>query len=87
MTKLSERKTKLQFQTDAEIRYRGKMRAVIVEVESTGFTGCVRLAGTRVRYPFSWAGLFTHAAEIFARSERERRKEERKQRREQRRMR
>jgi hypothetical protein len=30
MTKLATRKTKLQFTTGAEVRYRGKMRAVIV---------------------------------------------------------
>jgi hypothetical protein len=80
MTKLSQRKTKLQFTTDAEVRYRGKLRAVVVEVEN-GFTATVRLAGTRQRYPFSWHGLFTHAAELFARSERERRKQERQERR------
>lgn len=82
MTRLSERKTRLCFTTDAEIRYRGKMRAVIVEVEN-GFIATVRLAGTRQRYPFSWHGLFTHAADLFARSERERRRQERLDRRKQ----
>jgi len=76
MTRLSERKTKLSFTTDAEVRYKGKLRAVVVEVEN-GFHATVRLAGTRQRYPFSWHGLFTHAADLFARSERERRKQER----------
>jgi len=76
MTRLSQRKTKLQFTTDAEVRYRGKMREVIVEVDN-GFTASVRLKGTRLRYPFSWHGLHDWAAELFARNERERRKAER----------
>lgn len=73
MTKLSKRKTKLSFTTDAEIRYRGKLRAVVVEVEN-GYHATVRLAGTRQRYGFSWHGLFDHAAEMFANSERMRRR-------------
>jgi hypothetical protein len=76
MTKLSERKTRLCFTTDAEVRYRGKLRAVIVEVEN-GFHANVRLAGTRQRYPFSWEGLYQRAAELFARAERERRRQDR----------
>jgi len=76
VTKLSQRKTRLQFTTDAEVRYRGKLRAVVVEVEN-GFTATVRLAGTRQRYPFSWHGLHDWAADLFARQERERRKKER----------
>jgi Fic family protein len=80
MTKLSERKTKLSFTTGAEIRYRGKLRAVVVEVENA-FTANVRLAGTRQRYPFSWHGLHDWAAELYARSERDRKKKERLERR------
>jgi hypothetical protein len=80
MTRLSERKTKLQFVTDAEVRYRGRLRAVVVEVDN-GFTASVRLAGTRQKYPFSWHGLFDHAAELFAESERARRKQARAERR------
>jgi hypothetical protein len=80
MTKLSERKTRLSFTTDAEVRYRGKLRAIIVEVDNP-FSGSIRLAGTRQRYPFSWHGLHDYAAEMFARSERERRKKERAERR------
>lgn len=80
MTRLSERKTKLQFTTDAEVRYRGKLRAVIVEVQN-GYTATVRLAGTRLRYEFSWHGLHDWAADLYARRERERRKKEREERR------
>jgi hypothetical protein len=77
--KLSERKSRLAFTTDAEVRYRGKLRNVVVEVEN-GFTATVRLAGTRQRYPFSWHGLHDYAAELFARSERDRKKKERAER-------
>lgn len=80
MTRLSERKTKLAFTTDAEIRYKGKLRAVVVEVDN-GFHASVRLQGTRQRYPFSWHGLHDWAAENFAKAERDRRKKERAERR------
>lgn len=80
MTKLSDRKSKLRFETDAEVRYRGKMRAVIVEVQN-GLSASVRLAGTRQRYEFSWHGLHDYAAELFARQQREQRKKDRADRR------
>lgn len=80
MTRISERKTKLQFTTDAEVRYRGKLRAVVVEVQN-GYFATVRLAGTRQRYEFSWHGLHDWAADLHARRERERRKKERDERR------
>lgn len=79
MTKLADRKTRLSFTTGAEKRYRGKMRAIIVEVENE-FTATVRLAGTRQRYPFSFEGVFVSAADRFARSERDRKKKERAER-------
>lgn len=78
MTRLSMRKTRLQFMTSALIRYRGKNRPVIVEAGELVST--VRLAGTRQRYYFTWQGVFEHAAELFVRMERERRRQERKQR-------
>ena len=73
MTKLSSRKTKLQFVTDAEVRYRGKLRPVVIEVEN-GFHASTRLAGTRQRYGFSFEWLFKHAADLFAQQERMRRR-------------
>jgi hypothetical protein len=76
MTKLSQRKTKLSFASDEERHYRGRLRAVVIEVEN-GFTATVRLAGTRMRYPFSWGEVFDHAAERYAGRERERGKKER----------
>ena len=80
MTKLSERKTRLAFTTDAEVRYRGKLRPVVIEVQN-GFTASVRLQGTRQRYEFSWHGLHDWAAELHARREREQRKKDRELRR------
>lgn len=77
--KLSQRKSRLAFTTDAEVRYRGKMRNVVIEVEN-GFTATVRLAGTRQRYPFSWHWLHDQAADLFARQERDRKKKERAER-------
>lgn len=80
MTRLSQRKTKLHFTTDAEVRYRGKLRPVVIEVLN-GFMAAVRLQGTRQRYEFSWRGLHDWAADLHVRRERERRKQEREQRR------
>ena len=78
--KLSQRKSRLAFTTDAEVRYRGKFRAVVIEVDNP-FTASVRLAGTRQRYPFSWHWLHDQAADLFARTERDRKKKERAERR------
>lgn len=88
MTKVSTRKTRLTFETDAEIRMGGrekkkyvqKMRPIIIEVNN-GYVGTVRLKGTRIRYEFSWHGLHDFAAELHARREKARRKKEREERR------
>jgi hypothetical protein len=80
VTRLSERKTKLQFTTDAEVRYRGKMRAIVIEVNG-GYWFSVRLQGTRQRYELSWMQVFEASADLFARRERDRRKKERMERR------
>lgn len=80
MTHLSQRKTRLQFTTGAEVRYRGKLRAVVVEVNNE-HTASVRLQGTRQRYEFSWHWLHDMAADLYARRERDRRKKEREERR------
>lgn len=76
MTKLATRKTRLSFTTGAEIRYRGKMRAVVIEVDNP-FIASVRLSGTRQRYQFSWHWLHDAAADLFSRAERDRKKKER----------
>jgi hypothetical protein len=74
MTKVSKRKTRLSFETDAEMRGWGShtvekktlrrpvMRPIIIEVDN-GFHGCVRLKGTRQTFDFSWEGLFLWAVE------------------------
>lgn len=79
MTKLSERKTRLNFTTDAEVRYRGRLRPVIIEVHN-GFTAAVRVLGTRQRYEFSWAGLHDWAAKLHAEKQRALRRQLRKNR-------
>jgi len=81
MTKISARKTRLSFETDAEIRAWGTvgkrrrpvMRPVIVSVDN-GFVGTARLKGTRRTFPFSWEGLFLWAIEQKVAKERAERK-------------
>jgi hypothetical protein len=70
MTKVSKRKTRLSFETDAEIRAwgtKGKrhcpiMRSIVIDA-SNGFIGSIRLKGTRQTFDFSWEGLFLWAVE------------------------
>lgn len=73
--KLSARKTRLTFITNQTVRYRGKLREIVIEVFPEH--AAVRLLGTRTRYEVSWRGVFDLAAEIYARREKERRKAER----------
>lgn len=77
MTRISQRKSKLRFVTDAEVRQRGKFRPLVVEAEN-GFVGSVRLLGTRTKYEFSWQGLHDYATDLFGRRQRaeRRRKQE-----------
>lgn len=74
--KLSKRKTRLSFTTEATGRYRGKEREIVVEVFP--HHAALRLLGTRTRYEISWRGVFDYAAENHARREKERRKTERR---------
>lgn len=68
MSKVSERKTRLSFETDAEIRVWGTrkkkrcpvMRSIVVDVDN-GWHGNVRLKGTRQKFSFSWEGLYKWA--------------------------
>jgi hypothetical protein len=62
MTKVSQRKTKLRFETDAVVQRRN----IIVEVNN-GYYGGVRLKGMRQSFAFSWQGLYEMAAEQHAR--------------------
>lgn len=72
MTTLRDRKTRLIFETDQHIRYRGKLRAVIVC--PSPWLCAVRLKGTRVVYEISWETVFTRAAQIVADGQRAERK-------------
>lgn len=76
MTRLTERKTRLNLVTAGEIRYRGKYRAVIVEV--TPLLATVRLSGSRTRYPVSWEGVAQWAMKVAAENERREKKLRRK---------
>ena len=76
MTSLRKRKRRLVIETDGEVHYRGKYRAVVIELQPLF---CVaRLKGTRVRYEMSWISIFTRAAHIAAEREREEWKAKRK---------
>jgi len=87
MTNLAERRTRIRFTTAAAVRYRGKMRAIIVEIEFLDqdrpqaglnpFTATVRLAGSRQRYPFSWHQVFNDAANRYAQAAKDRRRQDR----------
>jgi hypothetical protein len=66
MTRLSERKTRLTFETAATARYRGKERAIVVEPDLEGQLVALRLKGTRVRYELSWQAIYNRAAMVHA---------------------
>lgn len=81
MTKLATRKTRLSFETEATVRYRGQDRPVLVECDSTGHHAGLRLKGTRVRYEVSWRGVYDFAAKVKAERDRAERKAKKKARR------
>jgi hypothetical protein len=62
MTRLRQRKTKLEFITNATMRYRGRERDVVIEAFPD--YAVIRLLGTRVRYEISWRGVHDQAARI-----------------------
>lgn len=62
MTSLAKRKTRLQFTTSDSVRYRGRLREIVVE--ATEYTAIVRLKGTRQEYEVSWAGIWNLAVKI-----------------------
>lgn len=62
MSRLRERKTKLEFITNATVRYRGKDRDVVIEALPD--TAVIRLLGTRVKYEVSWRGVHDLGARI-----------------------
>lgn len=64
MSRLRERKTKLEFITNATARYRGKEREIVIEALPD--TAIIRLLGTRVKYEVSWRGVHDLGARIAA---------------------
>lgn len=76
MTSLAKRKTRLTFETSDTMRYRGKLREIVVEANE--FTASVRLKGTRQRFEVSWAGVFNQAVKIDVQKKREERKARRR---------
>ena len=72
MTSLATRKTRLHFTTSDAVRYRGRLREIVIE--ATEYTAHVRLKGTRTRFEISWAGVFNQAAKIAAEKARAERK-------------
>jgi hypothetical protein len=75
MNYLRERKRRLSFITNSVARYRGKERAIVMEVFPE--YAAVRLLGTNTRYEVSWRAIFDLAAEIRAQRERQRKGEQR----------
>ena len=64
MTSLISRKSRLCFCSEDTIRYRGKYRRVVVEVDRDGCTANLRLEGTRQRFPLSFGGMYNQAVKI-----------------------
>jgi hypothetical protein len=62
MTRLRQRKTKLEFITENTVRYAGRDREVVIEAHPQ--YALVRLLGTRVYYAISWRTIHDQAARI-----------------------
>jgi hypothetical protein len=62
MTAIAKRKSHLTFETSDTVRYRGKLREVVIEAGE--YIAKVRLKGTRQRFEISWAGVFNLAAKV-----------------------
>jgi hypothetical protein len=76
MTALAKRKSRLTFETSDSVRYRGKLREVVIEASE--YTAAVRLKGTRQRFEISWAGIYDRAAKIAVEKARAERQAQRK---------
>ncbi len=76
MTALAKRKSRLSFETSDSVRYRGRLREVVIEANE--YTASVRLKGTRQRYPISWAGIFNLAVKLHVEQLRKDRKNKKK---------
>ena len=76
MTSISQRKSKLIFETGDTVRERGRRREVVVEANDT--FAVVRLKGTRTRYAIEWSAIYTAAAKLAAAQQRREKLEARK---------
>lgn len=76
MTALAKRKSRLTFETSDVVRYRGRLREVVIE--ATEYTASVRLKGTRQRFEVSWAGVYNHAVKVAVEKQRAERKAQRR---------
>jgi hypothetical protein len=75
MTALAKRKSRLTFETSDAVRYRGKLREVVIEAEQ--YSANVRLKGSRARFPISWAGIYNQAVKIAVEKQRAEKKAKR----------
>lgn len=64
MRALSQRKTRLVFETDDAVFERGHNRQIVIEAHP-GYC-YLRLKGSRRRYPICYAAIFHRAAEMAA---------------------
>jgi hypothetical protein len=64
MTSLSQRKSRLTFETGDTIRERGRSREVVIECENT--FAFVRLKGTKTRFQIEWGAIYHAAAKLAA---------------------
>ena len=64
MTSLITRKSRLAFVSEDQVRYRGRLRRVVVEVDKQGREASFRLEGTRSRFPLSFAGMYCYAVKL-----------------------
>lgn len=78
MTAIIKRKSPLRFIAEDTVRYRGRYRRVVMEVERDGLTVQVRLEGTQRRYAVSFAGIYNLAVKIAVERERAERKAKRR---------
>jgi hypothetical protein len=73
VTRIDKRKSRLTFETSECVRERGRLREVIIEVES-GYVMNVRLKGLRSKYAISPAGIYNLAVRVAVEKAREERR-------------
>ena len=64
MTALTQRRTRLTFETADCCRERGKLRQVVIDARP--YLCLVRLKGMRLSFEISWAGIYIAAAKLAA---------------------